>query len=173
MDYKKCGSCGCFKSIEEIGCRKSGITYKCCKKCRNKNINSTEIEINTDIGIKKDPELKEDGIVKIKDIEYEVKGKILDRDRARELIPNFDNLKDMPDENVVIPDECFKYVLGAKKVVTPEMMEKLGIRITSADDEDNNIYPDETPFKMPENISPPVRKNPVWTPDSSSSEEND
>ena len=54
MEYKKCGSCGCFKSIEEIGCRKSGIVYKCCKRCRNKEKNEPETDN------KKDPELEED-----------------------------------------------------------------------------------------------------------------
>jgi len=108
--------------------------------------------------------LKEDGIVKIKDIEYDIKTKILDKEMARKLIPDFDkkyvNLEDMPDENVVIPDECFKYVLGAK--MNTEMMEKLGIRITTADEEDNNIYPDD-------NSNIIVKKqNPVWKPDSSS-----
>ena len=48
MEYKKCGSCGCFKSIEDIGCRKSGIVYKCCKKCRNKETKKPDIEINAD-----------------------------------------------------------------------------------------------------------------------------
>jgi len=159
MDYKKCGSCGCFKSIEELGCRKSGLVYKCCKRCRNKEIKKTD-----EPDVKKEPELKEDGIVKIKDIEYDIKTKILDKEMARKLIPDFDkkyvNLEDMPDENVVIPDECFKYVLGAK--MNTEMMEKLGIRITTADEEDNNIYPDD-------NSNIIVKKqNPVWKPDSSS-----
>lgn len=36
MEYIKCGSCKCYYTIEDIGCRKSGIPYKCCNRCRNK-----------------------------------------------------------------------------------------------------------------------------------------
>lgn len=136
MEYIKCGSCCCFKSIEEIGCRKSGIVYKCCKRCRTKNKADDKDD-------KKVPELNEDGSFKIKGVEYEVKRKYLDKDMAMKLMPNFgkryENIEDMPDENEVIPKECYKYELGTK--MTPEMMDKMGIRITSADDEDNNIYP--------------------------------
>ena len=36
MNYIKCGSCNCYKSIDYFGCRKSGLPYKCCSKCRSK-----------------------------------------------------------------------------------------------------------------------------------------
>jgi len=36
MNYIKCGSCNCYKSIDYFGCRKSGLPYKCCNKCRSK-----------------------------------------------------------------------------------------------------------------------------------------
>jgi hypothetical protein len=41
-EYLKCGSCGCFKTIEEIGCRKSGLIYKCCNRCRNKEVKKAD-----------------------------------------------------------------------------------------------------------------------------------
>jgi len=162
MDYKKCGSCGCFKSIEEIGCRKSGLVYKCCKRCRNKETKKADEPDNN-----KD----EPNTIKIRGTEYEVKSKILDKKMARKLIPEYgtryEDIEDIPDENVVIPDNCFKYVLGAK--MDNKMMEDLGFRITSADDEDNNIYPDEDDNIFDNKVLEQIKKqSQVFIPDSSS-----
>ena len=56
MDYKKCGSCNCYKKIDCFGCRKSGIPYKCCNKCRNpvKKTSNKEDDNNKEDEIKAD-----------------------------------------------------------------------------------------------------------------------
>ena len=140
----KCPRCKCYWKPDDTDIKTSGLVAKTCKKCRISQKKEKEIIKADEPDVKKEPELKEDGIVNIKGIEYDVKSKILDKKMARKLIPDFDtkyvNLEDLPNENVVIPDECFKYVIGAK--MNTEMMEKLGIRITTADEEDNNIYPE-------------------------------
>ena len=48
MNYIKCGSCNCYKSIDYFGCRKSGLPYKCCNKCRSKKPKSTIKADDTD-----------------------------------------------------------------------------------------------------------------------------
>ena len=48
MEYVRCSSCNCFKNIEEIGCRKSGIVYKCCKSCRSKKVKTFKNPIKAD-----------------------------------------------------------------------------------------------------------------------------
>ena len=139
MEYKKCPNCKCFKKIDEYGKKKSGMNYKSCNSCISK------YHLKTKKADEPDDNKEEPKTINIKGIEYEVKSKILDKEMARKLIPDFhtryEDIEDIPDENVVIPDNCFKYVLGAK--MDDKMMEDLGFRITSADDEDNNIYPDD------------------------------
>jgi DNA-directed RNA polymerase subunit M/transcription elongation factor TFIIS len=137
----KCPRCKCYWKPDETDIKTSGLLAKTCKKCRISQKKEKSI-IKAD---EPDDNKEEPKTIKIKGIDYEVKGKILDKEMARKVIPDFhkryEDIEDIPDENVVIPDNCFKYVLGAK--MDDKMMEDLGFRITSADDEDNNIYPDD------------------------------
>jgi len=172
MPNPKCPICKCY--IQEQETKSSGEPYKSCKRCREiqkkqraKKADEPETKKEDEPDVKKEPEMKEDGIVNIKGIEYDVKSKILDRKMAKKLIPDFDtkydNLEDMPDENIVIPDECFKYVIGAK--MNTEMMEKLGFRITTADEEDNNIYPDDGNNIIDNKVLEQIKKqSPVFIP---------
>ena len=160
----KCPICKCY--IQEQETKSSGEPYKSCKRCRE-----TQKVVYSKKNKKADePDEKDEyDTINIKGIEYKVKSKILDKDMARKLIPDFDtryeNIEDIPDENVVIPDNCFKYVLGAK--MDDKMMENLGIRITSADDEDNNIYPDEDDNIFDDKFLEEIKKkSPVFIPDS-------
>ena len=108
MEYKKCSNCKCYRDYTQFEKRKNGEIFKTCCKCRIK-----KADVPFDIEIKKEPELKEGGIVKIKGIEYEIKAKILDKELAKKLVPElkedgkkYANIEDMPDENIVIPYEC-------------------------------------------------------------------
>ena len=134
----KCPICKCYIKNPEL--KSSGEPYKSCKRCRDIQRKNRVNKADEPDDNKEEPKT-----IKIKGIDYEVKGKILDKEMARKVIPDFhkryEDIEDIPDENVVIPDNCFKYVLGAK--MDDKMMEDLGFRITSADDEDNNIYPDD------------------------------
>jgi hypothetical protein len=164
MVNPKCKAC--LSYISEVEFKSSGEPYKSCKRCREtqKAVYSKKTKKDEPDDNKEEPKT-----IKIKGIDYEVKGKILDKEMARKVIPDFhkryEDIEDIPDENVVIPDNCFKYVLGAK--MDDKMMEDLGFRITSADDEDNNIYPDDDDNifnnKFLEEIK---KKSPVFIPDS-------
>lgn len=165
MVNPKCKSCDTYISVVEL--KSSGEPFKSCKKCRElrKNIYKKKSIKKAD-----EPDIKKEGKLIINDDMYEIKRKVIDTELAKKLIPSFgvkyESLEDMPDENEVIPDNCFKYVIGAK--MTPEMMEKMGIRITKGDDEDNNIYADVEPVKLPDDIYPSVDTKIYFRPDSES-----
>jgi hypothetical protein len=149
MVNPKCKVCHTY--ISEVELKSSGEPYKTCKRCRATQKNNYKNKMKSDANV-----VKKEEINKLTDDMYEVKMKIIDEELAKKLVPEYgkkyNNIDDIPDENIVIPDNCFKYVIGAK--MTPEMM--------VSEDEDNNIYPDE--------IYPECSKAklPVWKPDSES-----
>ena len=134
MEHIKCGSCKCYYTIEDIGCRKSGIPYKCCKKCRNKLKDDTEPDtaVNNIIYDKMPDKMIVEGE------EYVLTKKTINKARRDEyMMSKYGELNPDINENIIYPNNLSSFTYTSPLKMTEEQMEKMGIKIRS--DLDNNI----------------------------------
>ena len=138
MEYIKCGSCKCYYTIEDIGRRKSGISYKCCKKCRNKLKDDTEPETDNKKPVNNIIYDNMPDKMIVEGEEYVLTKKTINKTRRDEyMMSKYGELNPDINENIVYPNNLSSFTYTSPLKMTEEQMEKMGIKIRS--DLDNNI----------------------------------